>query len=61
MHKKLTVLIHGGAGTIVGNSSDKIQYLDALRRIISEIYKFSSGNITTMLLSNFYTFDVMID
>lgn len=45
MRKKLTVLIHGGAGTITGNSNDKIQYLDALRRIISEIYTYSSGNI----------------
>lgn len=41
---KFTILIHGGAGTIVGNSSDKCHYLDALRRIISEIYNYSCGN-----------------
>jgi hypothetical protein len=40
--RKFTILIHGGAGTITGNSSDKCHYLDALRRIISEIYKYTS-------------------
>ncbi len=41
-----TVAIHGGAGVIAKSDDGCKEYMDALQRIISQIFTFCRSNIT---------------